>query len=132
MIYSDFFPNDLFINREGGVEPEIAEGITINGLIDCIHKVTIEKGVFFGHSVALLTGGHSPYVFGEERKHSSGGGPIYIEEGVWIASFAIIIGPADIGKHSVIGAGTVVRGNVPAYEVWIGNPAFKIKEIPHD
>ena len=36
-----------------------------------------------------------------------------------------------IGEHSVIGANSVVTKDVPAYEIWAGNPAHKIKEVDH-
>lgn len=124
-------PQQTFINRETGVEPSIAEGVYVNGLVDCIHKITIEKDVFFGHDVMLLTGSHDYHSFGQERKERGGGGAITIHEGVWVATRAIIIGPCEIGKHSVIGAGAVVTGDIPEYELWIGNPARKIKIIPH-
>lgn len=124
--------NQTFINRETGTEPDIAEGVYVNGLVDCIHKVTIEKDAFFGHDVMLLTGGHDYTKFGEERRRVGSGGPIYIEEGAWIASRATIIGPARIGKHAVVGAGSVVSKDIPAYQVWAGNPVRFIKDIPHD
>ena len=121
-----------FVNYEHGVKPEIADGVGISGVIDCIHKVTIEKCAFSGHDVMLLTGSHDYTKFGEERKKASRGGPIYIEEGAWICSRVIIIGPCHIGKHSVIGAGSVVTKNIPPYQLWAGNPAKFIKEIPHE
>ena len=114
--------NTRFIN-ETGVKPEIDTTAVIDGTIDCIHKVTIKENVFSGHDVMILTGGHDPEKFGEERKASNGGGPVTIEEDVWIASRAMIIGPSHIGKHAVIGAGSVIRGNVPPYALMIGNPA---------
>lgn len=120
-----------FINRDSGIEPDIAEGVTIAGVIDCIHKVTIEKDVFTGHDVMLLTGGHDYTLFGEDRKRVGAGGPITVREGVWIASRATIIGPCEIGKHSVIGAGAVVSKDIPEYQVWGGNPARFIKDIEH-
>lgn len=110
---------------------DIADGVALDGIVDCIHKVTIEKDVFFGHETAIFTGGHDPDKFGEERKGSNGGGSVIIHEGAWIASRAMIIGPSTIGKHSVIGAGTVVKGNIPEYEVWIGNPARFLRKISH-
>lgn len=119
-----------FVNPDG-VKPEIDESSAIDGVIDCIHKVIVEKDVFSGHSIWILTGGHNYEKFGEERKREGAGGPVTIHEGVWIGSGAMIIGPCEIGKHSVIGAGAVVRGFVGEYEVWIGNPAFKLKDIPH-
>lgn len=127
MIYGDYFPNDLFINREGGVEPEIAEGVTINGMIDCIYKVTIEKDVFSGHDIMILTGGHDGNRFNEERKLMTVGGPVTIREGVWIGTRAIIVGPCEIGKHAVIGAGAVVVNDIPPYALAVGVPAKVVK-----
>ena len=109
-----------FINRETGVEPDIAAGVIISGLVDCIHKVTIEKDVFFGHDTMILTGGHDPYKYGEERKGSNGGGPVTIKEGVWVATRAVIVGPVTIGKHAVVGAGAVVVDDVPDYALVVG------------
>lgn len=120
-----------FINRETGVEPQIAEGVSFSGVIDCIDLVTIEKDAFSGHNIALLTGGHDYTKFGEERKSSTAKGPIHIKEGAWIGSFAIVLGGVTIGKHAVIGAGAVVTKDVPDYQVWAGVPARFIKEIPH-
>ncbi len=125
-------PPQIFINKETGIEPEIADGVYVNGIVDCIHKITIEKDVFFGHDVMLLTGGHDYTKFGEERKKIGAGGPITIHEGAWIASRAIVLGPCEIGKHAVIGAGSVVTHNIPDYEVWAGNPIRFIKYLKHD
>lgn len=108
---------------------DIAEGVSLDGIVDCIHKVTIEKDAFFGHETAIFTGGHNPEKFGQERKASNGGGPVSIREGAWIASRAMIIGPSTIGKHAVVGAGAVVKGDVPPYALVIGNPAKIIKYL---
>lgn len=117
-----------FINRETGVEPSIAEGVVISGVIDCIDEVILEKGVFTGHDVMLLTGSHDYTKFGEERKASTVKGPIHIKEGAWIGTRAIILGGVTVGKHSVIGAGAVISKNVGDYEVWAGNPSRCIKK----
>ena len=130
-LYDRHYPQNVFINREMGVEPELTEDCTINGLIDCIHKVIIEKDAFFGHDVMILTGGHDYIKFGEERRQTSAGGPVTIREGAWIASRAILIGPCEIGKHAVIAAGSVAVIDVSPYQVWGGNPAKIIKGIPH-
>jgi acetyltransferase-like isoleucine patch superfamily enzyme len=34
-----------------------------------------------------------------------------------------------IGKHSVVGAGSVVLCDIPDYEIWAGNPAKKIGDV---
>ena len=49
---------------------------------------------------------------------------ITIEHHVYIGSHSVILGGTKIGSRSVIGAGTVLRGEtVPPYSLAIGNPA---------
>ncbi len=38
--------------------------------------------------------------------------------------------PLTIGRKSVLGAGSVLTKNIPPYEIWAGNPARKIGEVP--
>jgi acetyltransferase-like isoleucine patch superfamily enzyme len=49
--------------------------------------------------------------------------PVIIRDGVWIGKQCIIFPGVRIGEGSVISAGSVVRGHVPAYSVVAGNPA---------
>ena len=50
---------------------------------------------------------------------------VRIGEGTWVGSAAIIL--ADVGKHSVIGAGSVVTKPLPDYVVAAGVPAKVIR-----
>jgi acetyltransferase-like isoleucine patch superfamily enzyme len=54
-----------------------------------------------------------------------------IEDDVWIGANAVVVPGVHIGRHSVIGAGSVVTRDVPAYSVAAGNPARVIKQITH-
>ena len=114
--YDELFA-PCFVNYEGGYIQKIEGGTIPNGLIDCIFQITLERDVFFGHDTMLLTAGHDYNEFGQERVVSEPvGGPITVHQGVWIGTRAIILGPCEIGEHSVIGAGSVVTvDNVPAY-----------------
>lgn len=47
---------------------------------------------------------------------------ITIEDGVWIASNAVILGGVSIGANSIIGAGAVVSKNVPPNSIMVGQP----------
>lgn len=51
---------------------------------------------------------------------------IIIENDVWIGANSVVLDGARIGKGAIIGAGSVVRGTIPAYEIWAGVPARKI------
>ena len=83
---------------------------TSGGLVD------IGDYVLFGHDVLLLTGTHDFRITGRGRQlnRQTTNRSIVIEAGVWIASRAIIIGPCNIGRNAVIGAGCVVDFDVPA------------------
>jgi acetyltransferase-like isoleucine patch superfamily enzyme len=37
-----------------------------------------------------------------------------------------VLGPCRIGKHAVVGAGSVVRGDIEPYAIYAGNIAKKI------
>jgi acetyltransferase-like isoleucine patch superfamily enzyme len=78
--------------------------------------VDIGDYVFFGHDVLLLTGTHDFTVRGQDRQvpRTERDRSIVIENGAWIASRSVIIGPCRIGANAVIGCGCVVDFDVPA------------------
>jgi acetyltransferase-like isoleucine patch superfamily enzyme len=48
--------------------------------------------------------------------------PITIEEGVWIGADAIVLGGVTVGAGSIIGAGAVVRHDVPPRSIVTSQP----------
>lgn len=94
-------------------------------------EIIIEDHVFFGHGVSLITGTHDFNKKGLERINSypKEGRDIIIRTGVWIASNVTVIGPCEIGENSVVGAGSLVLGDIPADCVYAGSPAKFIKKI---
>lgn len=57
---------------------------------------------------------------------------ISIAENVWVGANSVIIAGVSIGRHTVIGAGSVVTKDLPAYCVAVGNPAKIIKQYNHE
>lgn len=55
--------------------------------------------------------------------------PIVIGSRVFIGGHSIILKGVTIGDGAVIGAGSVVTSNIPANEIWAGNPAKFIKKV---
>ncbi|QEM09924.1 acyltransferase [Mucilaginibacter rubeus] len=53
---------------------------------------------------------------------------ITIDDNVWIGANCVVTAGVTIGKHSVIGAGSVVTRDIPPYSVAVGNPAKVIKQ----
>ena len=58
--------------------------------------------------------------------------PVKLEKNVWIGDSAIICKGVTIGENSIIGAGSVVAGDIPANSIAAGNPANVIKKLDED
>jgi acetyltransferase-like isoleucine patch superfamily enzyme len=54
---------------------------------------------------------------------------VYIDKNVWIGMNTIILKGVNIGKNSIIGAGSVVTSDIPADCIAAGNPARIIKHL---
>lgn len=89
--------------------------------------ITIEDNVQIAGNVSLLTNNHDPY-----NRMLLPCKPILIKRGAWIGANAVILPGISIGKHSIVGAGSVVTKDVPDYAVVVGNPARVIKTLDAD
>ena len=54
---------------------------------------------------------------------------IYLAVVPTVDSNATILGNITIGRGAVIGAGSVVTKDVPPHEIWVGNPARRLRGI---
>ena len=52
-----------------------------------------------------------------------------IEDGASIGAGSIIMGGIKIAENSMIGAGSLVTKNIPANQLWYGNPAKFIRDL---
>jgi acetyltransferase-like isoleucine patch superfamily enzyme len=58
---------------------------------------------------------------------------VTVGDNVWVGALCVLLPGTVIGDNAVIGAGSVVRGEVPAGELWAGAPARFIRRIEdHD
>ncbi|MGP1255649.1 MAG: acyltransferase [Kiloniellales bacterium] len=104
----------------------------IDTLLNCRSgRIVIEDDVFFGHGVMLLTGKHDMTQRGAERHPAvqEDGRDIVIRRGAWIASGAILLGPCEVGENAVVGAGSVVTGDVRAGTLVTGNEQRNLRRI---
>lgn len=55
-------------------------------------------------------------------------GKVHIKKRAHIGANTIICKPVTIGEDAIVGAGSIVTKNIPANEVWAGNPAKFIRK----
>ncbi len=82
-------------------------------------SVTIGNNVVLNDGVILLTASHS--LSDPKWRHKKS--PIHISDYAWVATNSIILPGVTIGVGAVVGAGSVVREDVPDYAIVSGNPA---------
>lgn len=106
--------------------------INYNCVILDTSPVHIGAGAFIAPGVCLSCAGHSIHP-GQRSEGISTSKPIRLEDNVWIGANAVICGGVTIGKGSVIGAGSVVIGDIPAGVVAAGVPCRPIRPVTeHD
>ena len=93
--------------------------------------ITVKEYAFFGHQVAVLAGIHDVNKFGRERQTTilREGRDVVIEEGAWLASQVLVLGPCVIGAHSVVAGGSLVIRDVEPFTIVAGRPATVVRRI---
>lgn len=122
-----------WVNIEKGVH--FGDGISIGngsgiGLNSNIPSaVTIGDNVMIGQELLVYTRNHctEKTTVPMREQGFTNVRPVSIGNDVWIGSRVTILPGVHIGDGAVIGAGAVVTKSIPAYEIWGGNPARKLK-----
>lgn len=86
-------------------------------------RITLGNNVILSPNVRLFTIGHDPSHF----DFPDLAGPIVIGDHAWIGGNSIVLPNISIGEGAVIGAGSVVTRDIPAYAIAVGSPARVIK-----
>ena len=91
--------------------------------IDNLTSVTLENNVCLSQSVYVCTGNHDwtdPH-FGLRIA------PVRFCEGSWAGARSTVLPGAALGECAVVAAGSTVAGDVPAYQIFAGNPAVFVR-----
>ncbi len=120
-----------FFANWGGCFLHLGHHVYINHNLSLVDDTHIHIGdcTMLGPNVIICTAGHpvlpelrcsSPYQFNA---------PVHIGINCWIGAGACILPGITIGDHSVIGAGSVVTGDIPSRVVAVGNPCRVLRPI---
>ena len=105
-------------------EVKIGNNVTIKSGVQVWDSVEIEDNVFVGPNVTFTND-----CYPKSGKHDYILQKTKICNGASIGANSTILPGVTIGKNSLIGAGSVVTKDIPAGELWLGNPAKFIRKI---
>lgn len=111
---------------EIGPRVSIADHVVLNACLD--GGIRIGADCLIGPRVYLRTSDHR-FAWTDRPIRAQGHerGTIVIEEDCWLGAGVIVMKNVRIGAHSVVGAGSVVTHNLPAWSVAAGNPCRVIR-----
>jgi acetyltransferase-like isoleucine patch superfamily enzyme len=98
------------------------------GAFCCLGEVTLEDDVLIGSHVSIMNGSaqHGTGRLDVPVREQPGVWPrVTVGRDAWIGDRAVVM--ADVGRHCVIGAGSVVTKPVPDYAVAVGAPAKVVR-----
>jgi acetyltransferase-like isoleucine patch superfamily enzyme len=122
----------LLSTRRAGATLEIGDQVGMTGgSVVASEKITIGDRVVIGANTIIIDSDFHPLTAQERQLDFNAGPtqPIKIGDDVFIGTQSIILKGSTIGNRSVIGAGSVVSGSIPADVIAAGNPARVIKKL---
>jgi acetyltransferase-like isoleucine patch superfamily enzyme len=112
---------------------ESGSGLQRRCVISARNRIHVMQNVIFGPSVLVIDHFSEAKERAEPacRRKDKEDGTIRIEEECWIGFGTVIVcehGELVIGRHSVVGANSVVTRSIPPYSVVAGDPARIVKQ----
>ena len=104
----------------------IGDNVTVKPGVQIWDGVTLEDNVFIGPNVTFTND-----LIPRSKKYPEKFEKTFVKKGASIGANATILGGITLGENSLVGAGSVVTKDIPANEVWVGNPAKFLRNI-HD
>lgn len=113
------------INAHCFIENDVTIGnnVTVKCGVYLWDGITIEDNVQIGPNVTFTNDKYP------RAKHQFELQKTLIRKDASIGAGSVIMGNVTIGENAMIGAGSVVTKDVPANQLWFGNPARFIREI---
>jgi acetyltransferase-like isoleucine patch superfamily enzyme len=116
--------NTILSCKNGDIELADGANIGFNCELFSASRVTIGRDVLMAAYCYIIGGDHdfsdpSAPVLAQARTSTG----VTIGDGVWLGAGAKILDSVQLGAHAVIGAGAVVREDVPAHAIAVGVPA---------
>jgi len=123
-------PNSYCAIMDGG-KLRLGHNVSIarNSMIVCHEKITIGDHCAIGPNVSIYDHDHRFGMNGIEAGFKTA--PVIIDNYCWIGVGSVILRGTHIGEGCIIGAGTIVKGEIPAHSLVKSSREFTILPIEH-
>jgi UDP-2-acetamido-3-amino-2,3-dideoxy-glucuronate N-acetyltransferase len=106
---------------EGGVV--VGDGVTIKNGVLLWSGVTVEDEVFLGPGVVFINDASPRAAY---PKGPAGWGTTLVRRGATVGANTTVLSGLTIGTWAMVGAGSVVTGDIPGHALVVGNPARQV------
>jgi acetyltransferase-like isoleucine patch superfamily enzyme len=96
----------------------VGDNVTIKSGVQLWDGVRVEDNVFIGPNVTFTND-----LLPRSKAYPESFKKTFLKKGCSLGANSTIIAGTTIGEYALIGAGSVVTKDIPAYSVWYGNPA---------
>jgi acetyltransferase-like isoleucine patch superfamily enzyme len=125
----------IWISSFTGADPQLSLGartyVGQNTYLGVHYPIQTGKSVMIGAYSYIISANHRFARRDIPIQHQGfEGAPIMIEDEAWLGTHVVVLPGVKIGRGAIIGAGSVVTKDVPAWEIWGGVPARFIKVRP--
>lgn len=119
------FQRGVSLSSVGGCL-SIGNNVSINRncIIVCHNNINIADNVIFGPGVTIYDHDHIFSELGILPGFKSDA--VVIEKGCWIGSNVTILRGTHIGQDSVIGAGCIIKGEIPPHSLVVGDRSIRV------
>lgn len=109
-------------------ELNVGDNVGISNTTICCNKqIIIEENALIGGSCNIWdTDFHG---IDYTNRNSGVSKAIKISSNSFVGALCIVLKGAIVGKGSVVGAGSVISKEIPAHQLWAGNPVRYIREL---
>jgi acetyltransferase-like isoleucine patch superfamily enzyme len=105
-------------------DAKIGNNVTVKNGVQLWDGITLEDNVFVGSNVTF-TNDRFPRSKNKEWQLEK----TIVRRGASIGAGSTVLCGIEIGENAMIGAGSLVTRDVPAGELWMGNPARFVRKI---
>ena len=103
---------------------KIGDNVTVKSSVQLWDGITLEDNVFVGANVTFTNDKYPRSKSADWQCLTT-----IVKKGASIGAGSTILCGITIGENAMIGAGSVVTKDVPAGELWVGNPARFLRKL---